>query len=887
MTRLPPRIFIPFLAAVTLLCVPVGARASQVHRGTDNTATCPVTTLATADAWPWESATYQADHTPTELAVEVLACLQQFFPTTANAAMVALTSLQYAPGRSFENENLFLPTSDGSLVQQPDFPALGIPPLTLEDGPANIDTTSPAGQPPVTRYPNEMALASSWDTSVANEYGSQLGADAAAFNADGLQAPDLNVDRIPNWGRVMETFGEDPVLAGHIGAAETQGILTKIPIVVLKHLGVYGQESDRRAVNNLLGDTALYDTYLRAFAITLHATASSSGVVDMMCAYGDLNGSHSCTSSTLGRSLTNLGFNGIVRTDLATGTATTPLLNAGVSLVKPINLSEFLPYASESPALVASLTAAATRVLAQMFEAGLVSPSALAHAGTFGAMTPSLRVADLAVANDVEERGAVLLKNGATASEGSLPLTSAKGAVTVVTPVTLAQTCLAVASRLRAHGVTATCDVWNSLPNKVTSLFTSLPMTSTSMTRSTTWVAPATGDYVMRTTTVGHTTVSFKGAVLQKMPGLAEHPVETDTTIHAMAKTSYPVSVTWSNATPSVSLAYVQPNIDAAVTATSSARTVVVLAHDGATEAMDRATLELPMGQDALIDALGARRPTSVALFTTGPVTMPWLNTVHSVIEMWNPIGTPTLDAQTKYLSKAYAALLDGDVSPSGHLPITFPASASTSPMNVNNGEFWPGRGGTATLSDAPFNGEEIGYGWYQSANWPVLFPFGYGLTYGGSTRATIDESASCTSRNSATNVCVPVAVRVTSTNPDATRATLEVYVAQPSSVSAPRPSLVLGAATTITCATRKQIAPECSKGTVDLSLSNLDVGEWSDAKSAYGFLPGCYSFVLAPNAATAYSELNTPTTSAGEIIHAVAPFSATTKLLAGACSSN
>ena len=76
----------------------------------------------------------------------------------------------------------------------------------------------------------------------------------------------------------------------------------------------------------------------------------------------------------------------------------------------------------------------------------------------------------------------------------------------------------------------------------------------------------------------------------------------------------------------------------------------------------------------------------------------------------------------------AWTNLLDGAADPSGRLPETFPASASQSPMGDQ--AFWPGYETNVNLDQAPNDGVGIGMPWYRDEGWPVLFPFGYGLSY-------------------------------------------------------------------------------------------------------------------------------------------------------------
>ena len=98
---------------------------------------------------------------------------------------------------------------------------------------------------------------------------------------------------------------------------------------------------------------------------------------------------------------------------------------------------------------------------------------------------------------------------------------------------------------------------------------------------------------------------------------------------------------------------------------------------------------------------------------------MPWLNKVKSVVEAWYP-GEED--------GNAIRAVLSGQVDPSGHLPITFPASDSQ-PFD-NNPKAWPGVNGKVWFSLKNGNGLEIGYRYYEAHRLKPLFPFGYGLSY-------------------------------------------------------------------------------------------------------------------------------------------------------------
>ena len=157
----------------------------------------------------------------------------------------------------------------------------------------------------------------------------------------------------------------------------------------------------------------------------------------------------------------------------------------------------------------------------------------------------------------------------------------------------------------------------------------------------------------------------------------------------------------------------------AAAAAAHDADVAIVFATQWTTEGADVPDLTLPNGQDQLIAAVAAANPnTIVVLETGGPVLMPWLGQVKAVIEAWYP-GVRG--------GEALARILTGQVNPSGHLPITFPAGESQLPQPV-----LPGAGRTA--EEAPgydvAEGADSGYRWYARQGLEPLFPFGHGLSY-------------------------------------------------------------------------------------------------------------------------------------------------------------
>ncbi|MGR6330271.1 beta-glucosidase [Sphingomonas sp. XXL09] len=177
-------------------------------------------------------------------------------------------------------------------------------------------------------------------------------------------------------------------------------------------------------------------------------------------------------------------------------------------------------------------------------------------------------------------------------------------------------------------------------------------------------------------------------------------------------------------------------SLNATVEAAKNADLAIVFATQWTTEADDVPNLNLPNQQDALIAAIAAAQPHTVAVMETGgPVLMPWLAKVPAVVQAWYP---------GQRGGEAIAAILTGRVNPSGRLPITFPADASQPPRPHPVGldrlsgleaaaAANPAAASTYVLQSFPVDyveGADVGYRWYEKKGLKPLFPFGHGLSY-------------------------------------------------------------------------------------------------------------------------------------------------------------
>ena len=169
-----------------------------------------------------------------------------------------------------------------------------------------------------------------------------------------------------------------------------------------------------------------------------------------------------------------------------------------------------------------------------------------------------------------------------------------------------------------------------------------------------------------------------------------------------------------------------------AVNQAKQADVAIVFATKWSTEGVDLPDLSLPHGQDALIAAVAAANPHTIVVLETGnPVAMPWIGQTAAVIEAWYPGARG---------GEAIASVLFGETNPSGHLPVSFPASIAQLPHAETAGysQLEPNFAGLPPagvpvpriVSDFNVEGSDVGYRWYARKGEAPLFAFGYGLSY-------------------------------------------------------------------------------------------------------------------------------------------------------------
>lgn len=175
-------------------------------------------------------------------------------------------------------------------------------------------------------------------------------------------------------------------------------------------------------------------------------------------------------------------------------------------------------------------------------------------------------------------------------------------------------------------------------------------------------------------------------------------------------------------------------------------------------EGYDRRDIDLTEQQIALIKAVAAVQPHTVVVLNNGaPVAMnDWLDGVDAVLEGW---------MMGQAGGEAIADVLFGRVNPCGKLPETFPLKLADTPSHLN----WPGEMGQVRYGEGLF----IGYRYYDAKEMPVLFPFGYGLSY--TSFAYSNAAVSATTFKDVDGVTV--SVDVTNTGAVAGKEIVQIYV--------------------------------------------------------------------------------------------------------------
>jgi beta-glucosidase len=771
-----------------------------------------------------------------------------------------------------QQESLVAGVGSAYVGSTPAIPALCIPALTLEDGPAGVAD----GLGGVTQLPAPVSAAATWDTSAEQQYGAVIGSEQAGKGTTVDLGPTVNIVRDPRWGRAFESLGEDPYLAGSMGAAEIRGIQEQGVMAQVKHLAAYNQETNRNSgADNVIADNrTLQEIYLPAFQ-----AATQSAVSSVMCSYSWVNGTAACENPYLENTVLKgqFAFPGFVTSDWFATHSTVASANSGLDMEMP-GAGFYSPSALDS-AIAAGQVPASTlkamvgRILTEMFAFGLFDR---AQTGSTSAnvTTP----AHVATGQQIAEEGTVLLKN----SGGQLPLsTSVQKTVAVigsdastgvesagggsagvtggsVSPLqgittragsgvtvqysegnpssdTLPAVPASALTPSTGGGTGLTAQFYNNTSltgTPVLTLNNNMPDTDFggvspgTGVNATNWsakwtgtlTAPSAGTYTFAVTSDDGSKLSVNGQeILNQWRDQATSTAQGSVTLTAGQQVPIELDYYQAAGGDNVSLAWAQPNftspaITAAVNLAKSSSVAVVFANSYEAEGSDLASIDLPGTQNELIAQVAAANPHTVVVLNTGSaVTMPWLNAVSGVLESWYPGQSD---------GTAIAALLYGDVDPSGKLPVSFPKSLADVPAAT--AAQWPGVNNQVQYSE----GLDVGYRWYQAKNITPLFPFGFGLSYttyafSGLSISGLDAHGNAT-----------VTATITNTGSTEGADVAQLYIGDPASTGEPPLQLKGFQRVDLAAGASKQISfPVTMRA---LSTWNTTANNWTAVTGAY-----------------------------------------------------
>ena len=254
----------------------------------------------------------------------------------------------------------------------------------------------------------------------------------------------------------------------------------------------------------------------------------------------------------------------------------------------------------------------------------------------------------------------------------------------------------------------------------------------------------------------------------------------------------------------------------------------IVFVDQWTSEGMDLPNLSLPDNQDALIAAVAAANPKTIVVLETGTaVTMPWLDQVGGVLEAWYSGSRG---------AEAVANVLFGDVNPSAKLPMTFPKSEADLPHTTvvkppphsqDASPVMRMEGAKPSFSVTYDEGLKVGYKWYDAEKKPVLFPFGFGLSYTTYSYSDLKVTASASPT---------VTFKVKNTGSRAGVEIAQIYAALPESAQEP-PKRLVGWS-------RVSLAPGESKE-VSLTIDPKYLSIFDEAGDKWKLVAGSYHFMV------------------------------------------
>jgi len=291
--------------------------------------------------------------------------------------------------------------------------------------------------PEATSFPQAIAMASSFDPDLVERVSAVIGREVRAHGTVLALSPVVDIARDPRWGRIEETFGEDPYLCAEMGVAAVRGLQGESEILqpgkvfaTLKHMTGHGQPlAGNNVAPAMLGERDLREFFFPPF----RAVVERTGIAAVMPSYNEIDGVPSHANRWLLKDVLRgeWGFDGAIVSDYAAieelttfhkvaanlGDAARLALEAGVDSDLPDGVA-YRTLADEVRAgrvALALLDAACANMLRLKFRAGLFDEAVPVDAAAAARLTANDEARALAL--ETARKAMVLLKN-----DGTLPL---------------------------------------------------------------------------------------------------------------------------------------------------------------------------------------------------------------------------------------------------------------------------------------------------------------------------------------------------------------------------------------------------------------------------------------------------------------------------------
>lgn len=675
-----------------------------------------------------------------------------------------------------------------SKFSSPGVPRLGIPEFWMTDGPHGIrpevlwDEWDQAGwtNDSCVAYPALTCLAATWNPEMSMLYGKSIGEEARYRNKTVLLGPGVNIYRTPLNGRNFEYMGEDPYLAGRMVVPYVQGVQQNGVAACVKHFALNNHEVNRHTTNVVVDDRALYEIYLPAFK----AAVQEGQAWSIMGAYNLYKGQYACHNQYLLNDILKgeWEFDGVVVSDWGGVHDTDQAITNGTDM-------EFGSWTN-----------------------GLSQGTSNAYDSYYLATPYLQRIQEGKVGTqELDDKVRRILR---LAFRTTMDLNRPFGSLNSPAHYEAAR-------RIGEEGIVLLQNKNRVLPidlNKAKKI-------------------AVVGENAIKMMTVGGGSSSLKvQRELSPFDGIKQRVGDQAEVVYARgyvgdASGEYNGVVTGQNLkddrTP-------EELIVEAVKVAQDADYVIFIgglnkSNGQDCEDSDREGLGLSYGQDAVISALAKANKNLIVVNISGnAIAMPWVNEVPAIIQDWY-LGSEA--------GHSLAAILMGDVNPSGKLPFTFPVKLEDCPAH-SLGEYTGKR--SNDVIDIKYNeGIFVGYRWTdKQKKVKPLFPFGHGLSY--TTFEYGKPTATSKTMSADGNLTIKISVKNIGNREG--QEVVQLYISDIKS-SLPRPIKELKGFQKI------KLAPGEEK-TVTFTIDKEALSFFDDAQHAWVAEPGKFEAIIAASAA-------------------------------------